>query len=71
MAATKTGAGSASTADSTATGSNTYTGFGNSPTNPSKTGAGPKVQALALGFGRTYGLAMVLAGVMGGFVLVL
>lgn len=68
---TATSTGSASTADSTATGSNTYTGFGGSPTNPSKTGTAPKVQALALGFGRTYGLAMILAGVMGGFVLAL
>lgn len=69
MTATTTGA--ASTADSTATGSNTYTGFGGSPTNPSKTDAAPKVQAVALGFGRTYGLAMVLAGLMGGFMLML
>jgi len=67
MTATTAGAGS----DSTATGSSIYTGFGGSPTNPSKTGAAPVVQALALGFGRTYGLAMVLAGVMGGFVLAL
>jgi len=67
MTATTTGAAS----DSTATGSNTFTGFGGSPTNPSKTGAAPKVQALALGFGRTYGLAMVLAGVMGGFMVML
>lgn len=71
MTATTTGAGSASTTDSAATGSNTYTGFGGSPTNPSKTGAAPKVQALALGFGRTYGLAMVLASVLGGFVVML
>ncbi len=28
-------------------------------------------QAIALGFGRTYGLAMVLAGLMGGFMLML
>jgi len=71
MTATTTGASPASKAENTATGSNTYTGFGGSPTNPSKTGAAPKVQALALGFGRTYGLAIVLLGVMGGFTFVL
>lgn len=71
MTATTTGAGSASTADSTATGSNTFTGFGNSPTDPTKSGARPRVQAVALGFGRTWGLTTVLAGVTGGFMFML
>ncbi len=63
MAATTTGAGAAQTGDTTATGSV----FGSKPTS----GAGPNVQGLVLGFGRTYGLAMVLAGVTGGFMLML
>ena len=63
MAATTTGASAAKTADTTATGSV----FGSKPTS----GAGPNVQALALGFGRTYGLMMVLGGVTGGFILLL
>lgn len=63
MAATTTGAGAAQTGDTTATGSI----FGSKPTS----GAQPSVQALALGFGRTYGLAMVLAAVTGGFVFML
>ena len=63
MAATTTGAGATQTPGTTATGSI----FGSKPTS----GAEPKVQALALGFGRTYGMAMVLAGVTGGFVFML
>jgi len=69
MAATTTGAGASGTADSTATG-NVYTGFGGQPTGSSKSGA-PATQALAIGFGRAYGLIMVLGGVMGGFMFML
>ncbi|KAL2041507.1 hypothetical protein N7G274_005889 [Stereocaulon virgatum] len=67
MASTTTGgAGASSTADTTANGQNTFTGFGgSSPTGTSKS------SAVALGFGRTYGLATVLVGVCGGFILLL
>ena len=54
------------TATADSSGKNTFTGFGSSPTGGTKTGAGPKVQATALGFGRTFGLAMVLSGVTAG-----
>ena len=67
MASTATGeAGASSTADTTANGQNTFTGFGGtSPTGTSKS------SAVALGFGRTYGLATVLAVVYGGFMFLL
>lgn len=70
MAATTTGAGASGTADSTATGSNIYTGFGGKATGTSKSSA-PATQAIALGLGRTYGLLIVLGGVMGGFIFML
>ena len=62
MAATSA-AGSQTDTAASATGSV----FGSS----SNSGAGPNAQALALGFGWTYGLAMVLAGVTGGFIFIL
>ena len=68
MASTTTGSGAA-TAGATATGQNTFTGFGG--TSPTGTSAADRTQALALGFGRTYGLAIVLGSVCGGFMLVL
>ena len=61
MSATATSGGAATTADTTATGTD-YS-------NPKS--AGTQVQALALSFGRTYGFVMVLAGVTGGFMLML
>ncbi|KAK4690272.1 hypothetical protein P7C71_g6477, partial [Lecanoromycetidae sp. Uapishka_2] len=71
MAATTTGAGASGTADTTSTG-DIYTGFGSQPTGSSSSkNAAPATQALALGFGRTYGLVMVLGGVMGGFMFML
>lgn len=71
LATTTSGSGPSSTADSTATGQNTFTGFGGSPTGTSKSAGAARTQDLALGFGRTYGLATVLAGVCGGFMLLL
>ena len=61
MAATTSAAATAGSS-----GKNTFTGFGSSPTGGSQTGAGPKVQAAALGFGRTFGLTMVLSGITAG-----
>lgn len=70
MASTTSGSGPSSTADTTATGQNTFTGgFGGSPTGASRSAAAARTQALALGFGRTYGLAMVLGGICGAFLL--
>ena len=71
MASTTSGSGPSSTAGSTATGQNTFTGFGGSPTGTSKSAGAARTQHLALGFGRTCGLATVLAGVCGGFMLLL
>ena len=69
MAATTTAAGASGTADATTTG-NIYTGFGSQSTGSSKSDA-PAIQALTLGFGRTYGLAIVLGGIMAGFLILL
>lgn len=67
MAATSSGA--SATADSTATG--VYTGFGSSSKATGTSAAVHQAQALALGFGRVYGLVVVLACVCGGFMLML
>ena len=68
MAATSTG-GSSATADSTATGQ--FTGFGDSASSTGTSDTENQAQALAIGFGRSYGLIMVLAGVCGGFIFML
>lgn len=41
------------------------------PSFTGRSGAEPNVQALTLGFGRTYGLAMILVGLIAGIMLVL
>ena len=68
MEATASASSSGSPAE-TSGGSAVYTGFGSSSTAssvPDDTGA---AQALALGLGRTYGTALVLSIVFGGFIM--
>ena len=67
--AAATSSGASATADSTAKGG--YTGFGGSSKATGTSAATHQAQALALGFGRMYGLATVLACVCGGFMLML
>ena len=69
MSATASSTGG--TAAETSGGSSLYTGFGSSPTSSSKPGSSNNAQALAVGFGRVYGLAIVLTSVFGGFTLLL
>ncbi|KAL8720497.1 MAG: hypothetical protein Q9225_002650 [Loekoesia sp. 1 TL-2023] len=67
MSATKTGGAAAtSAADATAA----YTGFGAASTTGSG-GDSNDARALAIGFGRSYGLALVLVGVSAGFTFML
>lgn len=69
MAATSSATGSSAAA--TSGGSAVYTGFGSSSTSSSKADNSNKAQTIAIGIGRTYGLVLVLAGVFGGFTLML
>lgn len=68
MAATSSATGRAA---ATSGGSAVYTGFGSSSTSSSKPDNSSKAQTIAIGIGRTYGLVLVLAGVFGGFTLML
>ncbi|MCJ1468961.1 hypothetical protein MMC07_007592 [Pseudocyphellaria aurata] len=71
--ATPTGSSAASGSAASATDdSGVYTGFGGSTSTPSSGSGGSNgAQALAIGFGRTYGLAIVLGSVCGGFMILL
>lgn len=62
MAATATGASETS-------GSAVYTGFGSSSTAASNSDGTSAAQNVAIGIGRTYGTALVLSVVFGGFVM--
>ncbi|KAG7005931.1 hypothetical protein G7Y79_00017g043130 [Physcia stellaris] len=62
MAATATGASKTS-------GSAVYTGYGSSSTAPSDSTGSNAARAVAIGLGRTYGTALVLSVVFGGFVM--
>jgi len=55
----------------TSGGSAVYTGFGTSSTSSSKPGSTNNGQVLAVGFGRAYGLVVVLASVFGCFTFLL
>ena len=64
MAATATGSSAAVT-----TGSAAYTGFGSSSTTASSSDDSSAAQVLVIGLGRTYGTALVLSVVFGGFLM--
>ena len=68
---TESPTGTATESDATATGTEAFTGFGGNPTNTDESNAGHQVQAFALGYGRLYGTATVLAGVFAGFMFML
>ncbi|KAL8804615.1 MAG: hypothetical protein Q9223_005634 [Gallowayella weberi] len=70
MSATSTGGGASATDASATDASAVYTGFGSSPTTGSG-GSSSDAQALALGFGRSWGLAVVFVGVSAGFTFML
>lgn len=74
--ASTTSSGSSATgssgASTTASGSNTFTGFGGAGATSTGTSDAPgRAQAMALGVGRTYGLAVVLTVVGAGFIFAL
>lgn len=67
MAATTTGGAAATSgADATAV----YTGFGSASTTAG-TGDSSDARALVIGFGRSYGLALVFIGISAGFMFML
>lgn len=68
--ATSTGSSAASESASAAS-TTDYSGFVTTPAPSSGSGGSNGAQALAIGFGRTYGLAIVLASVCGGFMILL